>query len=193
MIYFRNTGENFSDIHAAREAILRFARECSPQEHTETVLVFDEGEYTLSSPVIFSKEECPELENIAIKLACESGKAIFTSQKALDAEKFRKNGDYYTYQFEKDENGKYPSFRDIYLHGKRLPICKSVFFTHAFAFSDENRRNNAENFEGIYVPEEAAALLESSSLGSAEITMYVEWEFFTLHVIGVDKTRVKLD
>ncbi|MBQ8862867.1 MAG: right-handed parallel beta-helix repeat-containing protein [Clostridia bacterium] len=193
MIYLRNTGESFSDIYIAREAVLNFARVCDPKEHMKTELVLDAGEYVLSSPLVFSKEENPELENISLSITCENGKATFTSQKALDGKRFIKNANYYTYQFEKDENGKFPALRDLYLHGERLPICRSAFFTHAFNFSEENKRNNSENLEGIYVPEEAAALLESGALGSAEITLYVEWDFFTLHVIGIDKTRTKLD
>ncbi len=193
MFYLRNTGESFSDIYEAREAVLRFARGCDPKEHTKAELVCDAGEYSLASPLVFSAKESPELANIAVSLVCEKGEATFTSQKALDVQKFRKNGDHYIYQFKKNEQGKYPSFRDLYLHGKRLPICRSKFFTHAFTFSEENNRKNAENLEGIYIPEEAAALLPANVQDSAEITFYVEWEFFTLHIIGIDKTRTKLD
>lgn len=193
MIYLRNTGEIFSSVYDAKAAVLRFACAQDEKEHPKAELVFDAGEYTLASPLVFSAKENSELENISISLTCENGKAAFTSQKTLAASDFRKNDDHYVYQFEKDENGKFPSLRDLYLHGKRLPICRSAFFTHAFTFSEENRRNNNENMEGIYIPEEAAALLEKGELGSAEITLYVEWEFFTLHVIGIDRTHTKLD
>ena len=193
MFHLRNTGESFSDIYEAHEAVLHFARGCNPKEHTKTELVCDASEYTLAYPLVFSAKETPELANIALSLVCENGKATFTSQKTLDEENFRKIGDYYIYQFEKDENGEYPRLRDLYLNGKRLPVCRSEFFTHAFTFSEENKRNNSENLEGIYIPEDAAELLASAALGSAEITLYIEWEFFTLHVLGVDKTRTKLD
>ncbi len=192
MFYLRNTGENFDDIYTARDAVLRFAKDCDPKKHAKTELVCDACEYTLTEPLVFSAKENPELENIALSLVCEKGNAAFTSQKALSAQNFRKSGDYY-YQFEKDENGKYPAFRDLYLNGKRLPICRSAVYTHAFAFSEENGRRSAENLSGIYVPEEAAALLAAGELGSAEITLYVEWEFYTLHIIGIDRARTKLD
>ena len=193
MVHFRNTGEFFPDIHTAKAALLRFAAAQDKNEHPKAELVFDAGEYILSSPLVFSAKENPELKNIALSLSCENGKAAFTSQKAIEPEKFRKNGDYYIYQFEKDENGKFPALRDLYLNGKRLPICRSDFFTHAFTFSEENKRNNSENMEGIYIPEEAAVLLGQGVLGSAEITLYVEWEFFTLHITGIDNTREKFD
>ena len=193
MVYLSNTGESFSNVYDAKAAVLRFACAQDKKDHPKAELVFDEGEYTLASPLIFSAKEAPELENISLSLSCENGKASFTSQQMLTPDKFRKKGDHYIYQFEKAENGKFPALRDLYLHGKRLPICRSRFFTHAFTFSEESRRNNNENMEGIYIPEEAAALLEKGELGSAEITLYVEWEFFTLHVIGIDRTHTKLD
>ena len=59
MIYLRNTGESFSDIYKAREAVLNFARICDPKEHMKTELVLDAGEYVLSSPLVFSKEAFP--------------------------------------------------------------------------------------------------------------------------------------
>ena len=68
MIYLRNTGESFSDIYIAREAVLNFARICDPKEHMKTELVLDAGEYVLSSPLVFSKEENPELENISLSI-----------------------------------------------------------------------------------------------------------------------------
>ena len=189
MLYLRETNETFSNVYEAKEAILRFSRGYSASKKARATLVFEGGEYILPYPLVFSAKETPELENIYISLVCESGKARFSSLQALDTSKFKNCGDYYTYTFERDENGKFPLLRELYLSGKRLPICKSGFFTHAFAFNEENGRNCPENLEGIYVPEQAAALLSRGELGSAEITLYVEWEFFTLHIEGIDETR----
>lgn len=192
MIYFRQTGESFSDIYEAREAVLRFAREGEGKKRQRAELLLDAGEYVLTRPLVFSQKEEDGLWRTALSISCEQGRALFTSKKVLRAEDFEKSGKDYIYRFPRDASGAYPRLRDFYVDGRRVSICSTGEYTHAFAFSEENRRDNRENLEGIYVPEEAAAHL-CGELGSLEIIMHVEWEFFILHVLGVDRGRVRYD
>lgn len=193
MIYFKQTGESFSDIYCAKDAVLRFARGLGERTRAKAELVLDAGVYTLEKPLVFSSNEEPALWHVLLSLVCEDGKATLTSQKSLNASDFRKTGDYYTYQFPKNKLGEYPRFRDFYVNGRRLPICRTESFIHNFDFSEDNERINSENLEGIYIPEEAAALIPDGAPMPMEITLYVEWEFFVLHAVGIDKTRTKLD
>jgi hypothetical protein len=115
MIKFKQTGEIFSDIYAAREAVLSFAAKADPKKHEKAELVFDEDNYVLQKPLVFDAKAEPALANIAISFVCEDGEALFTSERALDKNLLKKNGNYYTYQFEADENGEFPRFGDFYV------------------------------------------------------------------------------
>ena len=161
MIYLKQTGEKFSNIYDAREAVLRIARGGEEKKRLKAELVLDSGEYVLSRPLVFSENEDAGMWRTAVSLSCENGRAVFTSKKVLAAEDFEKTGEYYTYRFQRDEKGEYPRLRDLWADGARVPICKSGMFTHAFAFCEDSGRDNRENLEGIFVPEEAAELLVS--------------------------------
>lgn len=193
MIYFRQTGETFSDIYEAREAVLSFAEKVESGKREQAELIFDDGNYVLEKTIVFDTSENPALANISLSFVCESGKARFTSQQILPADGFKKEGKYYTYHFEKDENGEYPRFRDFCVNGRRIPMCSSAHFIHAFPFAEGKERLCEENLEGMYIPEEALSVLPDGDFGSMELMIHVEWEFFILHAVGVDKTRVKYD
>ncbi len=193
MIYFKQTGESFSTLYEARDAVLREAKHTDLNERIEADLTLDAGTYRLDAPIIFSAEEEKAFSRVALSVSCEDGEAVLTSLLPLEAEGFVKNGSYYTYQFEKNADGTYPLFHDFYVNGKRIPIARSAFFTHAFAFNEDNKRVNSDNLEGIYISEEAAALLPEGDLGALEFTIYVEWECFVMHAVALDKTRTKTD
>ena len=200
MIRLIQTGENFSDVFEAREAVLRFAETATPENRKKAELLFDHGEYRLTKPLVFDAKKDPALANIELSISCVDGSAIFTSNRALPKSRIEKTGDFYTYRFQKNENGEYPCFynlyekpRNMYQKESRMPLCISPCFTHAFAFSGENGRDNAENLEGIYVPEEMAKLIGEGDVGGLLLMIYVEWEFYLLHVLSVEWARTKLD
>ena len=193
MIYFKQTGEYFSDIYTAKEAVLNFAKNAEPKKRISAELILDPGEYVLERPLTLDTEEENELWRTAVSIVCENGRAVFTSKKVLECGAFEEKYGYYAYRLKKDGDGKYPRLRDLYADGKRVPICRSTSFIHKFSFSEENKRDNAENLEGFYIPEEAAKLIPEGNFASMELTVYVEWEYFTMHVVGIDRTRIKLD
>lgn len=193
MICFKQTREKFSDIFAAREAVLSFAKKTHEEKRVKAELVFDDEEYALPKPLIFDGNEEPALTNLALSLICENGTARFTSAQILDSEKFQKQGNFYVYQFEREENGEFPRFRDFYINEKRVPMCRSCGFVHAFTFARNKERICDENLEGIYVPEDALSCLPDVDFGVMELLIHMEWEFYVLHVLSVDKTHVKYD
>ena len=189
MIRFKQTGEEFSDIYSARDAVLRFARKADGKTRQKAELVFEKGKYKLSKSVVFSAKEDPGLSHIELSLSCEEGKAVFTSEKVLLPDGFKKQGNYYTYRFKKDENGKYPSLRDLYVNGKRIPICKGEMFAYTFELPIDGSEVSA----GFYIPEEMVDLLQEEELSPAELTLYAEWEFMVFPLIRVEKKRVRFD
>ena len=193
MIYFKQTGESFSDIFAAREAVLSFAKGIESQKREKAELVLTADRYVLEKPLVFDIAQEPALAKVSLSLACEDGKACFTSESALDISRFRRTGNYYTYRFERDVNGEFPRFRDFYADGRRVPMCRSEKWIHAFPFERNKERLCEENLEGIYIPEEALDDLPEGDFGAMEFLIYIEWEFHILHPVAVDRTRVKYD
>ncbi len=193
MIRLIETAEIFDNIYEAREAVLRYAKKASKENRLCASLLLDAKEYRLKTPLVFDSRENPELENIHLVLRCENGAAVFTSNFPLSAKKIIKDDAFCTYRFDEDETGSYPRFSDLYEGESRLKICSCAHFTHEFAFSNENDRDNAQNMEGIYIPKEIADMLPDGDLSPMTITLYVEWEFFVLHVLSVDRSRTKTD
>ena len=193
MICFKQTGEQFSDVFAAREAVLSFARNVAEDKREKATLVFDGEEYVLTKPLVFDGNEEPALKRVLLSLICEEGAARFTSEQALDLRNFEKKDDVYIYRFERDENGNFPRFRDLYANGQRVPMCRSSKFIHAFPFERNKERLCEENLEGIFIPEEAACSLPDGDFGAMEFLIHIEWEFHILHALSVDQTRVKYD
>ncbi len=193
MIRLIETAETFENIYDARKAVLRFAKNAAKEHKISATLLLDAKEYRLKNPLIFDAKETPALKNVRLSLLCENGAAIITSNIPLNAEKITKEETLCAYQFEANDEGKYPRFGDLYEGETRLALCTSQHFTHAFALSGENGRNNAENMEGIYIPKEIADMLPDGNLFPMTITLYVEWEFFTLHVLSVDRSHTKTD
>ena len=193
MITLKQTGETFSNVYEVKDAVLRMAGAEERDEKLALDFVFDKGTYVLDTPFTLSAKKNPELKQVALSFSSDEDGAVFTSQKALRAEDFIKEDGYYTYQFAKDKAGKYPLFHDFYVNGRRLPIVKTQAFLHAFTFCEDNKRLNSENLEGIYIPEEAAALLPDGDLAPMEFTFHIEWECFVMHAISLDRTRFKLD
>ena len=193
MICFRQTGEQFSDIYTARDAVLSYAKQVESGKREKVELILDADDYVLEKPLSFDAAQEPALKNIALSFACEDGVAQFSSRRILDTADFKKEGEYYTYQFERNENGEFPRFRDFYVDGRRAPMCRSASFIHAFAFAEGKDRLCEENLEGMYISEEALDALPDGDFGAMELMICVEWEFDVLHVEKPDMSRVKYD
>ncbi|MBO5006610.1 MAG: right-handed parallel beta-helix repeat-containing protein [Clostridia bacterium] len=189
MITFKQTGEKFTDIYSAREAVLRFARAADGKARQKAELVFDQGKYKLSKSVVFSAKESPELSKISLALSCEEGRAAFTSEKVLLPDDFKKEGEYYTYRFKKDADGKYPRLRDLYVNGKCIPMCKGDMFAYEF----EIPLDGSDVPKGFYIPEDAVSFLSGADSAPLELTLYAEWEFMIFPIVRIERNRVRFD
>ncbi len=192
MIRLTETAQTFENIYDAAQAVLDYAKSGSAEQKRSATLMLYDREYILDKPLIFDAAEHPELKNIQLSISsCDS--SVITSNRRLAPSRIVRQDEVCQYRLKADEGGRYPRFSDLYEGEKRLKICRSPHFTHAFALSNENDRDNAANMEGIYVPQEIADMLPDGSLYPMTITLYVEWEFFTLHVLSVDRSRTKSD
>ncbi len=193
MIRLTETNELFSDMYEARQAVLRRAEGASAEYPLCATLMVDDREHYLSDPLVFDADEIPGLKHLHLTICSYLDGAKFTSNRRLAPSKIEREENVCTYRFEADDNGKYPVFNDLYEGETRLKMCTSPHFIHAFPFSNENDRINEQNLEGIYVPKEIADLLPDGDLSPMTITLYVEWEFYTLHVLSVERNRTKTD
>lgn len=193
MIYFTQTGEAFQDVYTAKEAVLVYAKTASAEKRLSAELIFDPDIYILSETLSWDTEKEPALKNISLSMICKDGTAEFTSNCVLAHENFVKTGEYYTYRLDKNADGKYPRSLDLYVNGKRIPLCRSEDFVYGFRFSGENDRINHDNLEGLYIPERAADCLPDGNLHPITLTVYIEWEFYILHAVSIDRTRIRYD
>ncbi|MBQ3140680.1 MAG: hypothetical protein IJC25_01820, partial [Clostridia bacterium] len=193
MIRLKETAETFENLADAREAVLRLAKNAAKENKRNATLELDADEYCLKEPLIFDAAQVPGLAHVCLSVICENGSAVLTSNRPLDARKMIREDGWYAYRFDADGEGNYPRFGDLYEGEARLKLCTSPHFTHAFAFCEDNGRDNAQNLEGIYIPEEIADRLPDGDLYPMTITLCVEWEFYTLHVLSVDRSRTKTD
>ena len=181
--------EKLDTLEAIEEAIIAAAEEASAENKLEFDVALFQGTYALSRPFTLDAEAHPGLAHTSITIRPSEGmRPVITSLKGIDARAFTKVSDnVYKYQFEKDENGKYPVFRVLYSGGRQLPLAKSNEFIHPFGMP--NRKNLADpaNEKCLYVPvEEAEQLLAYGDVSSAELTMFLEWEWCSAHVGSID-------
>lgn len=182
-----------SSLSAARDAVCRLAKSAEPNSRLAATLTLDEGVYPVTKPVSFNAAENEGLAYTEITLKSESGNAVISSNEVIPSEGFVKEGDAYVYRFEKDADGNYPVFRDFYVNGKRIPICRSEKFNHPFLLETENNRDTAANMAGIYIPEEVASRFGEGRLFPLELCLFVEWEFFVVRVEEIDFTTKRED
>ncbi len=180
------------DLAAAAEKIRTLSATASPSRRLAAALSLGAASYTLASPVVFSSVESAGLA--FCDLTVEGEGATISSNRTLPNADFVKKGNVYTYQMEKDAAGRYPRFRDFYVDGHRVPICRSASFLNRFPFLTEGgRASHPENYAGIYLPVALAEALGQGNLYPAELQMYVEWEFHYIQLTEIDFDSVRED
>ncbi|MBO7170217.1 MAG: right-handed parallel beta-helix repeat-containing protein, partial [Clostridia bacterium] len=154
-----------------------------------TVLV--EGTQHMDAPIVLSGEEKPEWKKLRLTFRSEE-ESLFTSLVEIKGSDFKKveGKPYYTYQFEKDENGCYPMFYDFYEEGKRMAHATSPIWKNPFAFLPEERRGE-KKLEGLYVPMAYAEAAKEEGCTNMQLSIRVQWEYFILRVMGVDTATTK--
>ncbi len=88
-----------------------------------------------------------------VTFASENGKTVYATTKEMDTSKFVSGGsNIWTYQFDKDENGNYPTFRYLYVDGKMMDVAYSSgrFAADEDVFVTQFDHTSVHDFEGIY-------------------------------------------
>ena len=201
--------EIIGSLAEVREGILAAAKSATPQAPVEVVAELGQASYLLTEPFVLSAKENPELSNVRVTLkAATSMRPIVTSCVPITETYEKVEGKpYYKCQLEKDENGEYPRFHDLYFKGQRLKMATSPIWHNKEALTWEERVSGSygggdgtwmsDDFyapcdrKGLYAPVEIAEQVLASESDATELCMYVQWEHYTLRVKGVDLSDTK--
>ena len=180
----------FSDFSAIREAILTAAREAEAAGKHDSFTVELDGTYHfLTEPLVLSATENPELLSLDITLRSRFSRgATLQSWRHAFGKDFVQSAEnpcLYTCQLEKEPDGKYPLFHELFLNGKPIETSFSPAWKNRVPLSPEERRGEVKR-KGLYVPLEIAEQLAAGECGSTELLMEIEWQFASLHATGVD-------
>ncbi len=199
------TAKTMADV---KREILAAAEAATAENVIDVVAELDQGVYVLDEPFVLSAEEHPSLAyvNLTLKAAVGMRPAI-TSWKSVTAEYLPVEGKpYFKCQLEKDENGEYPRFHDLYFKNKRMQMAKSPVWLNKEALTKEERGAGSiisggtympDDFfapcdrKGLYAPIAIAKQVKESVSECTELCMYVQWEHDTLRVTGVDLSDTK--
>lgn len=169
-----------------KREILRIAEKTDENERIDLTVTLDHGSYFLASPLRLSVKEAPALSRVRLHLKAKDGmRPCLTGNVPLLGAAFEPCAEgTYVYRFERDGEGKYPLFRDLYVGGKRLSPARSASFANPYPLSWEERRGEVKK-KGLYLPIDAVREMLASE-GAVYFTLHVEWECFTMRVAGAD-------
>ncbi len=180
--------EQRATLAEIREHILAVAETASEDNVIEVVAELDQGKYFVDEPLVFSAEENPALKNIRLTVKAKpSMRPTVSGIRRISGAEFTpvEGMPYYKYQFEKDENGEYPKFRDFFLGDKRLTMAKSPVWRNPVALLPEHRKGEMK-MDGLYAPVGIAERIKESGIGATQLRMFVQWEHYILCVTDVD-------
>lgn len=183
-----------STLQDAFEEIKRMAASATPENRLNLTLETEAPRYLLFEPLVLSAEEVPGLAYVDLTVRPREGfHTILSGCDWIRNHWFEKveGTPYYKYQFPKDEDGKYPVFRDFYVNRKRIKMAESNIMIHPFALPPVEERENPENLKGIYLPIEDVKKLASIPVEVAECQIYIEWTWRILRIVGTDLNDTK--
>ena len=189
-----NTPTDLGDLSSVREQILAAARTAqAANRHDDIVIELDPGAYNLTEPFVLSAEENPELTSLNITLRGKYAQtAKIQSLVRLDGKRFVRAEDkpYFTYQMEKDSEGKYPRFHDLHLNFREIEMTKSPVWRNPDTLSPEERRGEKKK-PGFYAPLSIAEPLAAFDIHGSEVMIHIEWQFCVVHAERVDLSDIK--
>ena len=188
------TAENeYQSLAEVRETILQTAKRVAEEgKHEELTVELGHAVYNIDEPFVLSAKENPELLSLDITIKGKyERRSYIQALKLIKGAEFTQVEDtpYFTYRFQKEEDGKYPRFHDVLLNYKRIDMARSPAWRNLDALTAEDR--DGTDRRGFYAPMEIAKRLAESEIGSTELVIYVEWQFSAMHVTGVDLTDTK--
>ena len=190
-------------LAASFAEIRRLAKESATAENRlKLELVLDSDFYRLSEPLTLSTEEEPALAyvDLTIKSRTDGVRSTITGARAIPGSRFVKveGKPYYKYQFEKDEKGEYPKFRELLVNGEHIPMARGEHLyrgehMHYQFHTPVNERAKDPNavIKGMYLPTEALKRLTSESISGAEVQFdhCCNWNIFHIKRVDFEETR----
>ena len=185
----KTASAEITSLAEVKDAILAAAKAAEAADrHDKIDVAIPNGWYGITEPFVLSAKENPELSHLDITIrGAYERLSVIHSMITLPAEGFTpvKGKPYYKYQFEKDADGKYPLFHDLFIGGAHALPSKSAVWRNKLPFTPAERAGE-EKVKGFYAPLPIVEQLEKGTLGASELMIYIEWEFAILHVTGCD-------
>ena len=177
-IIAENTDSNF-------QAALEQAKALQPTSDT-ICIEFADGIHNIQETIVI---DGADYAGGLVLTAVKGAQPVLDGTVALDVAQFVQEGDCFVYRFQADEEGKFPIFHDFWDNGRKIPICKSKYSRLRDKIVDRENRENPANFVGLYVEEDSLKWLEEEHLSQpVEFNMFLEWEYYMFHAVGVDYT-----
>lgn len=145
-----------------------------------------DGVHKIKEPIVIDGADYP---GGLVITAAEGAHPVMDATVVLDSEQFVREGDYYVYRFQVDENGNMPVFHDFYDNGRKIPICRSNYSRLKDKIVDRQNRENPANLIGLYVEEDSLKWADGYEFSyPVEFNIFLEWEYYMFHAVAVDRT-----
>ncbi len=149
----------------------------------ELTLLLEDGEYLLAEPL---SVEDTFFSKLTIRAAKDARPVLTGAVKIPDSAFEKVEGrEYYVAQLDTDQK-----VRDVFVKEKRIPLASGKPFWTITDFENPEDRKDPANAKGLYLHKEAVEQL-GEVIYPTEVLFCVEWEFYRLHVTGVDLEDTK--
>ena len=151
------------------------------------------GVHRVHTEILIDGGEMPK--NAALSFVGENG-AVITTAKDIAGASFTKveGTPYYSYtlpESEKDENGEYPAFRDLFMNGEPLRLARSstdcTMAVDSCRHAEKNGFNAADRL--LYIDRDALGDIELADngdvIGDLEFWIKTEWQVHCVHIENV--------
>ena len=149
----------------------------------DVIIELSDGMYQVNETL---KIKNREMSKLTIR-AAEGANPVISGGVPIPDDSFTKveGTDYYMARIDSGVK-----FRDIYAGGRRIPLASSDYYIMKESFDNVHDLTDPVNKNGLYLSYDLVSGLESCAYPT-EYTVYVEWEFFRLHITGVDMNDTK--
>ena len=187
--------ESFAEIR-------RLAKNATAKNRLRLELVLDADIYRLTEPLKLSTEDEPALAyvDLTIRSKVDGVRSTISGARAIPGRNFVKveGKPYYKYQFDADEKGEYPKFRELLVNGAHIPMARGehlyrgeqMFYPFDCPVDDRKKHPDAVH-RGAYLPVQALKRLTAEDISGAECQFYhgVHWNIFRMKDVDFTDTR----
>ena len=160
----------------------------------DVTLILGDGEYSTGGEVTLTGDDMPyAFSNFT--MMSENGKSVLTTAERMDSSRFTEAEDnLWVYQLEKDEKGEYPTFRYIYVGGKKSELAAGS----PTRGEDENiyRTKFGRKVEGTYEAAKKAynqGILQIAENPYTRADLAAEYEYYKQFFMNATKEELEAD